>query len=277
MFCSFQGFDKIQTLGSLQSLLNTPLDESEWGILALDLDQTLIQAKPTLGDEHFYRFLVAQNSARGIPSDAHYQWTVKIRSNIQYESCEAVEKINQIIQCFKNQSWSVQILTSRGVDMKEITEKHLEQSKINLSIEDVIFKERHGDGTGKLLKKDESLQKWMSTQPHWKNKETFRIIFLDDSEKYCNEVARVAEGVKKASVRCFHYIGSLPCSELSEAQMKQLIVQLHAYREGQSIPYEYDSTQLEKAKGCLGIDKIDAETLYTVMMKIAELECFAFQ
>ncbi len=276
MISAVQNFSKTQSLETLYGCLNTPLANGEWGVLAFDLDQTLIQARPTLGDEHFYRFLMKQNREMGINPDAHYHWTVKIRANVTYEACESVEKINRIIASFQKQGWTVKILTSRGADMKDITMKHLQESGVDLTLDDVIFKEFHVNGCGKLLRKNESLIKWMKSQPRWKTRETLRVLFLDDSEKYCREVARVTDEVEKASVTCFHYIGSLPNPELSQVQMERLVVQLYAYREGRPIPYEYEQTQLQEAMCGLGIQEIKPNVLHATMMKIAELDKFPF-
>lgn len=92
MSSTIQSFPKAQSLEELYGCLSTPLADGEWGVLAFDLDQTLIQAKPTLGDEHFYRFLMKQNREMGVNPDAHYHWTVKIRGNVLYEACESIEK-----------------------------------------------------------------------------------------------------------------------------------------------------------------------------------------
>jgi len=161
--------------------------------------------------------------------------------------CPPVKKINRIISTFREKGWTVKILTSRGVDMKDITGKHLEQSGVDLTLDDVIFKEFHTDGSGKLLRKNESLIEWMKGQSLWNKRKTIRVLFLDDYEKYCIEVARVADDVERASVTCFHYTGSLPNPELSQVQMERLVVQLHAYREGRQIPYANEQSQLQEA------------------------------
>ena len=271
-----ESFCKIQSLKNLYEY-QTPLAKNERGILAFDLDQTLIQAKPTLGDEHFYHFLMKSNREEGLDSDAHYYWTSKIRAKITYESCESIEKIKQIISSFKEQGWTVKILTSRGLDMRDITEKHLAESGINLTIDDVIFTEAHPEGNGEFLKKNESLIKWMKAQqPQWESSQALQVIFLDDSEKHCKDVSKVADEVEKATVTCLHYTRALPNPMLSQAQMEQLIVQLHAHKEGQPIPYEHNKSHLQNAMKKLELQQATTKALYNTIKKIAELDNLPF-
>lgn len=249
----------IHSLDTLTGYLNTPLAHQERGVLLFDLDQTLIQAKPTLGDEHFYQFLMEHNKANGHHPDVHYAWTAKIRAHVPYVACETAEKINQIITSFREKGWTVKILTARGLDMKEATMKHLAQVGINLTPDDVIFKKKPG------LKKDDSLIEWMEEQPPC---QMFRILFLDDTKKNLADVARVAQKVEKASVTCLHYAGALPNPELSQTQLEQVVVQLHAYLQDQPIPYAYEPERLKIAKDALGIQEITSQALY---QKIKEL------
>jgi hypothetical protein len=277
---AIQTFSQIISLEALRHYLSTPLEDNEWGILSLDLDQTLIQARPTLGDEHFYQFLKEQNRAQGIAADAHYHWTVKIRAKVKYETCESVDKINQIFKDFCAQGWSVNVLTSRGMDMKEATEQHLADSKLDLTIDDVIFKDF--DGSGKLLPKDQSLMNWMETQPQRKTCRKIRILFPDDSDKYCREVARVADQVENTIVTCLHYTGSLPNPNLSEDKMKETVVQLHAHKLDQSIPYQsiscaFNDSDLKIAMDTLEIQEIQPNSLHALIMKIAECDRLPFK
>ena len=181
------------------------------------------------------------------------------------------DKINRILQDFRNQGWSVKVLTSRGLDMKEATKKHLEDSKLDLSIEDVIFKQLRPDGSGHLFEKDGSLITWMETQPQWKTSKNIHILFADDSEKYCREVSRVTDLVKKATVTCFRYIRALPNPKLSDAQMEQLVIQLYAHKTNQP------TQDLDNALKGLEIEKIDAPSLYETIRKIAEIDGFPFR
>lgn len=261
-------FNKISSLESLSNYLNPPLANGEWGILALDLDQTLIQAKPTFGDENFYLFLKEQNKLQHINPDGHYQWSVKIRSNIAYETCEPFDRINAILKNFRVQGWSVQVLTSRGLDMKELTIKHLKDSLLDISIDDVIFKERH-PLSQKLLSKDESLIKWMETQQEWTSYHKKQIVFPDDSIKYCSEVSNISNKVTNTTVHCLHYIGALPNPSLSNEQMNQLVVQLHSYYMKKPISYNYSENELAQAKKDLNIHLINKEEIYQIIFKLA--------
>ncbi|MBU6383702.1 MAG: DUF2608 domain-containing protein [Verrucomicrobia bacterium] len=267
---NIQGIKSIQSLEELDGYLDPPLaGNDEWGILLIDFDQTLVQARPTLGDEHFYHFLKKCNEERGINPDAHYEWTVAIRAKIPYETCESVDKINRVISAFRQKGWSVKVLTSRGEGMRDITKDHLQQSRLALSLEDIIFKTFQQDGIGKLLKKNESLIDWMKGQSKWSNCQQIRILFLDDSDEYCQEVAGVAAEVKKATVSCFHYIGAPPNSQLSEVQMDQLVVQLDAYQKGEQIPGEWDRERFSIAMESLGLQEVTPVSLYTKMVEIA--------
>lgn len=271
-----QTFLQITSLEALHNYLNPPLINTEWGILSLDLDQTLIQARPTFGDEHFYHFLKQQNEGQNIDPNAHYHWTVQIRSKINYDTCESIDKINAILKDFQDDGWSVKVLTSRGLDMREITKQHLEDAGLILNIEDVIFKTFCPGKSDKLLEKDKCLINWMETQPQWETCERIRILFPDDSDKYCKEVARIADQVERATVTCLHCIGFLPNPELSESQMKQLVVQLHAHSLNQHIPYTYSESDVTVAMEALNIQALQVDAIYTCIRKIAGKDNFSF-
>ena len=263
-------FDAISTINALAD--HWDLAGDEWGILALDFDQTLVKAKPTLGDEHFYRFLCEQNSLQGLNKDAHYHWTAKLRAKVIYESCEPFEKVNTLLQQFRNKKWSVPILTSRGLDMKEITLSHIQQSQLNFAPEDIIFKTFHPQDSKKLLFKDESLLHWVERQPQFKQAKKVRILFVDDTLKYLSEVARLSQ--KISSVTCLHYTGAEPNPKLSSHQMEQLLVQLYAHRTEQSI-YATQENHLEEAIKYFQISSIQAD-LYPTIRKIAAEDQFPF-
>ncbi len=266
---NIQELRSIRSLEELYGYLDIPLADNEWGILPIDFDQTLVQARPTLGDEHFYYFIKKLNEKIGINGDAHYEWTVKIRAKIPYETCEPVDKINRIISAFRQNGWSIKILTSRGEGMRDITTDHLKQSGLDFSPEDIIFKTFKKDGSGKLLKKNESLIQWMKEQFQWSKCPRIRILFPDDSDQYCQEVARIANDVEKATVTCFHYTGALPSPELSEVQMDQLVVQLDAYQKGEQVPYEWNKECLSIAMKSLSLQEVTSASLYAKMAEIA--------
>ncbi|MBI3236684.1 MAG: DUF2608 domain-containing protein, partial [Chlamydiales bacterium] len=270
---SIAGFKSIDSLDALTNHLVFPLKEKEWGILALDLDQTLIQGRPTLGDEHFYRFMQNQNRLHDLPPDAHYAWTVQVREKIPYEACEPFERINQILEKFKQAGWTVIILTSRGLEMRDCTQQHLADSKIHLKIADVVFKEK--DLNGKRMTKDQSLIQWMKKQPPWNDAVSIRVQFADDLEKYCAEVAQISEAV--ASVECLHYTGALPNPELSDAQMQELTIQLNAYRQNLPVPYENDLSDAAQAALELGMTEINPSQLYQAIQKVAAEQGYTFE
>lgn len=275
MAVSVISFKQIKSLDELEnSCLSFPLRENEWGILALDLDQMLVQGMPTLGNEHFYRFMQEQNRLRGLKADAHYSWTVQVRERIAYETCEPIGKVNQVISRFMSEGWVVKILTSRGFDMKKCTHLHLEGTKLVLKVEDVIFKGR--DIHGKLMAKDESLIQWMKEQPQWEQAESIRIKFADDVIRYCSEVQRVPDQIKHASVECFHYTGALPDPNLTNDQLEQLIVQLYAYSKGLEIPYQHVQSDVDHAMLALGITEVNAAQVYEAIGKVADLQGYGF-
>lgn len=264
---SFPQIDSFEALCGYCS----PLDHDERGILALDLDQVLVQCRPTLGDEHWYTFLVEQNKTMGKENIwGHYHWTVKVRKELAYETCEAVEKVNQVISQFRERGWTVKILTSRGFEMQEMTDSHLQESGLTLTIDDVIFKRRRDDGG--LAPKDECLENWMKSQPERDSKPKARVLFVDDSISYCSEVART----QAASVTCLQYTAALPNPELSQKQMERLIVQLFHYREKRDIYGDYTETQLPDAMAALGVERIEPQSLYHAMVKVAELDGHPF-
>lgn len=257
-------FPTITTLNEV--LINTPLtlEQGEWGLVMLDLDHTLIQAKTILGDEHFYKFLVKHNKESKINADIHYNWVAKIREQIPYETCELTDRVNHFIQVFRANNWTVKILTSRGLDMKESTLAHLAQAKIDLSIDDVIFKKAENN---KWPDKDDSSIAWMKEQKQWHEAKKIRMVFLDDNEKYCKHVARVGEKVCHASVTCFNYLGAEPKDELRPDQLKALVVQLHAYSNNRAIPYQHDEADVQAAQAALSIPEITAKAVYEKVME----------
>jgi len=268
-------FPQIATLEALREHLSPPLAPDEWGVLALDFDQTLVQAKPTLGDENWYHFLKQQNRERGIETDAHYRWSVAIRSKVSYEACEPADRINALIQAFREHKWSTKILTSRGMDMRRVTEKHLHESRLCFSLDDVLFKKRSAESNA-LLQKDESLLQWMESQPQWHSHKTIRVLFADDLIKYCGEVARLADRVQKTTVHAMHFVGALPNPDLSEEQMNRLVVQLDAYRQDQPIEESYRASDLHQAMRNLEIQTVSQSSLYSAMVKIAERQALPF-
>lgn len=273
MGISALNFKQIRSIEELQEIcLNDALQEGEWKILVLDLDQTLIQGRPILGNEHFYRFMQAQNRLQGLKPDAHYSWTVQVREQIAYETCEQIDKVNQVITRFFSQGWTVKILTSRGLEMMKCTQFHLEKASLVLRIDDVIFKEC--DIHGKLMPKDESLIEWMKKQPQWERATSIRIRFADDSEKYCAEVHRIPDQVNRASVECFHYTGALPDPDLTREQLEQLVVQLHAYHQGIKIPYCHNDFDVTSAMVALGITEINAVQVHRAIGTLAALPGF---
>ena len=267
-------FPSIPSLTWLSSHLVHPLLEGELGILALDFDQTLAQALPTLGDEHFYHFLKQLNRNRGMDADAHYRWTVKIREKISYEPCEPIEKINRLIQEFREKGWIVKVLTSRGEDMRQATANHLRQANLDLSLEDVIFKTRSENGT--LKKKDESLISWMRQDPKWFDGRKVHVLFADDSARYCEEVSRVGQTILQASVICYQYTTSAPNPNLSKLQLGQLAVQLNAYQKGAEISPEWDLERCEEAMDNLGLSEMTPEAFHEVMIRMAENDLTPF-
>lgn len=255
-------FPKIGSLNAVFDHDSPPLalQEDEWGMVMLDLDQTLIQARPTLGDEHFYKFLVRLNEADGVDSDLHYHWVADVRKQVPYESCETSDKVMEFINRFRQNNWTVKVLTSRGLDMREATAAQLAQAKIGLTVEDVIFKRPNQEG--KLMDKDDSLIDWMQTQGPWTEAKKIKVFFLDDNTKYCQHVARVKDKVSRASVACYHYIGAEPRDVLQPAQLEQLVVQLYAYSRSEPIPYQHDAAQVQAAMAGLKMKEIEEGAVY---------------
>ena len=60
-------------------------------------------------------------------------------------------------------------------------------------------------------------------------------------------------------------------------QMKQLIVQLHAHRINQPIPYTWSESALKAALDSFEVEELTADTLYAVVDKIAELDGLPFK
>lgn len=153
------------------------------------------------------------------------------------------------------------------MDMKEMTGRHLKESGLDCILEDVIFKEFHLDGSGKLLSKDESLEKWMASRPEWNRRKKMRILFLDDTEKYCCEVARLSKRLKQSDITCLQYKGSQADPELSEEQRNLFTVQLHAFQNGKPLSSKYTKEDLAKALLGLNMHSTSPEELYSAIMK----------
>ncbi len=132
----------------------------------------LIQAKPGLGDSSCSRFLHKHHKAHGVDEHIHYKWSVGVKKQVSYEACEEAEEINRVVQTFRKCGWVVKILTSRGLEMKEMTLRHIKEAGLDFSLGDVIFKEFRPDASGKLLPKDENLEQWMRSQPEWGSKKS---------------------------------------------------------------------------------------------------------
>jgi len=256
------------TITRFEEIQLPPLANGEWGVLALDADQCLIEAQPTLADEHHYKFLVAQNAKAGTYAYGHYSWTTEIRKSVPYRSCESAEKVNAFMENAKAAGWFVVILTSRGLDMRDTTQKHFSQAELSISLDQVIFKERDTDGN--LLTKDLSLINWMKGQDAFQTAEKIRILFADDSTSYCKEVQRVESAISHASVACYHYVGSLPNSELDKAQLSRLVHQLNVYQKGGGIPYEEPiSSQTASAMTALEIKELTPQNVYQACKQVA--------
>lgn len=271
---------QISSLESLSSHFASPLPDGEWGILSLDLDQTLIQAKPTLGDEHWYRFVRGKNLEKGLDKAGHYKWACQIRQIVEYQPCEPAGTINDIVKSYREGGWSVNILTSRGTDMKEATVKHLRDSKLDFPIEKVIFYEK---GADERTPKDVRLANWMKSQPQWSQCESICIHFVDDRPECCEQMAHIPQTIEKIRmVECFQYKNE-PNPNLSQPQLDQLAVQLHWYQATRSIPYTAvpptESDVLVAMEGlhigAKGADQLP-DQLYDVMQKMAEQDGASF-
>lgn len=260
-------FPELTTLVDLTSERHlTKVGETEQAVLALDFDQVLVEAEPTLGDEHCYKWLNKMHNATGLcKKEAHYAWIGQLREKIDYRACETVETVNNVIEMYRQSGWKVVVLTSRGEDQINLTEKHLKEAGLAIEIRDVIFKAKVG---GKRLNKDEAFEKWMSDN-NWDRSKLTRLYFADDNTDYCVDVARVAREVQNVVVNCWHYTHSLPKPEFSETQLKQLVVQLHAHYKGMPIPKgNFSDEEIRAALKGFGMLELNEQTIYNKMLEI---------
>ncbi|MCH9631912.1 MAG: hypothetical protein S4CHLAM6_02340 [Chlamydiae bacterium] len=272
MSLSIKQFPQIDSFEELAPLFLNQIDEEEQGVLALDLDQTLIEAKSIFGSEHFYQFLMKYNTLNGLDANAHYHWTVQLRQDIDYKSCEPVDKINSIIAKFRDRGWHVKILTSRGLGMREITQKHLKQSGIDLKISDVIFKQFYPDNSKKRMPKGVSLIKWMNEDPSWRTcDKSFQVLFLDDSIRYCHAVDSISETLPHAKVTCLHYTKALPNPDLTQRQLEQLAVEVNDYLKQKNLQRNHDEKDLDLIPNLLETTRLSEKKIYE---KIVEISAF---
>ncbi len=260
---SFEAFD--------QQIDHSPPPEKTWRIVAFDLDQCLFQPRPTLGDEHHNYFLLCCNQREGLLFDSHYSWLNIIRKEeISYASCEPAEKINGLIQKLKREGRTVIGLTSRLGKSRDVAEKHLKDAEIDLSIMDVVFREFL------LEKKDQSFIRWIQEQDKFIDSEFVHIDFIDDSLGYCTNVASLADQVACISVASFQYLGALPRSDLSLAQIEQGVVQLYAHHRSQPIPYQHEKVDVENAVAGLGMNSLDPASFYHKSRQVALFKGYPF-
>ncbi|MDN3507246.1 MAG: DUF2608 domain-containing protein [Simkaniaceae bacterium] len=267
-------FTKIHSLEDLLPHLKVANDNKK-KVLVLDLDETLIQGKPTLGNEPFYDALAELNNSNGRSWTAHYAWTALLREKITYECCETAEKVNRVLSEFRAKGWDVIGLTSRGEDMKDLTATHLASAGINLPIDEIIFKSEK-DGEGNLLGKGDHLTSWKN-----KNYQDNPVEFLcvDDDKKRALPSLKAVDGQEDMSVICVHMErtdrpekGTLPDSD-----WERVAVQLNAYVQGKPIPYgDFDDPALKEALAQLEIPDTKPANIYQKIAEIAGKEGHPF-
>jgi hypothetical protein len=263
-------FPQIRKLEELETHLFS-LPEGEKGVLALDFDHVLVRGTG-IGEEGVYKWLLDQNSKAGLYKYGHYSWTAEVRKTTPYIPCEDPLVVNRVVIAFKDKGWDVVILTSRGVDMQECTEYHLKTANLPFLVQDVIFKERNSEG--KLLKKNESFAKWVDGHSTLSKAKKVHVLFTDDSISYCEEVQALSSEVNRFSAKCFHYIGALPDSKLSQEKIERLFIQLHAYRNKET--FSDDSAisvqDLLSAKEGFKVEEVNSQTLYECMKDVARID-----
>ena len=265
-------FQEISSLTELHPFAISSNKKGAWRILALDFDHNLVEAVSTLGNEHFYKYMQHWNIKKGRDKDHHYHWTSQLRTQVRYQACEPIERINPLLAQFRENGWTVVILTSRGEDMKEVTQQHLEDANLDISIEDVIFKTKDL-ATQQLLPKDGAISQWMQKQPQWDPSRAVEVIFSDDDVRYCEAVQRLPQRIANATVTCFHNIGTLPNPKLTQDQLNHLVLELGIYKHTQSIPGSpRDSLPLllEIMKKSLKIETITEESVYEAVIDMIE-------
>lgn len=258
------------------SLENTSQDE-HLKVLGIDFDQTLVRANDIyLGSEDHEKWL--QDERRNGKIDRHTKWFIKVRDKVPYQSCEAFEKINNLIQEFRLNGWQVVILTARTLEMKEITLKHIKQTGLLFTEKELIMRNESGKG----IEKSDSLKDWLEKCQNWHKTRHFTLIFADDSlynikEMLKNLYKKIPE--KKVTMACYHYQAHLPSSIVKTDQLANLTLQLAAYKSDLTIPQNQnniDKRDLEIAMKTLEIDNIDQQSLLKVMLNIASKDCCPF-
>ena len=200
-------------------------------VLALDFDQTLVEAKTYFGSEKWYKFLDHSLNKQDFKPHTHFKWAMHLAKDVPYNSCESIEKIHTLIQEFRAQGWAVVILTARPDSIVEATLQHIHQAGLSFSAENVIFKDPSG------AKKRDCLQAWLKKQPGWEDIKDLTLLFADDTISNCENVANIAEVIdRKVKVESFHFCGATATHEINNHQLKNLAVQLAAYRIGDILP-----------------------------------------
>ncbi|WP_068471448.1 DUF2608 domain-containing protein [Candidatus Protochlamydia phocaeensis] len=253
-------------------------------VIALDFDQTLAKACSCFGSEHWYHFLVKHNQEASLPADIHYPWSVKVRYRVSYTACENAEKIRSLIKKFRESNWMVVILTSRGPDMKEVTLKHIQEANLPFDEQDIIFNLEEGDAFQR--KKHNRLMGKLAQSPRWEYATKLTVLFADDHFPHCEDLVSLPslkitqEKFIETHVHAFHYLKEPPSAHLSSKQMKNLTIQLQAYKEQRTLPEDDEEPNIEhvkRAQHALEIADLTEKKLFEALEKIAQLEGMPFK
>lgn len=266
----------ISQISSWQALADhaeKPLPPKTLKILAVDMDLTLVY-KEGFGSDKWLDFFQHTNQKNGLSLHAYGQWTQKVCRKVSYKACESPKIINSILNAFRKAGWLVKVLTARSSISHKITKRHLQEANLDLKLEDVIFTRYH-----KMFPKDVILKAWIRESVNLKLYERMKVLFVDDSIVNCQHVARIGRSIENATVSCFEYIGvtAKASSTFSQEELQQVLVQLHAYHKGLSIPKVYTQKRIDSAMQAFNISAIDHQTVYEACRWVADSERVTLQ
>ncbi len=267
-----QTFPTIHSLNEIDPYL-PELNEDEWGIISLDFDQTLVLPKLILASEHVYYFVKQKNVEHGIQPRAHVYWTFKMRESTPYQTCENVEEINDLLKKWRMKGWTIKILTARIQNTADAAFLHLQSSGLDLTPEDMIFSDRDEEiHQGSV--KDDLLINWMKKQEEWKKKRKVYVFSADDRYDHCISIKKISEKIHHIAVSCFHYLAKPAEPNLTQEQLTQSLVQLHAYHLNIPIPNDEEALledRVQAAKRGFCLAEITAQAVYEKIMQISGL------
>ncbi len=253
---------QIKMTESIQDLLpHAPLlAKEEKGILALDLDYTLI-APPTIASDNVIHFLNASNEVYGYQRYTHYRWMDFLREQVPFHLCETADLVEEVIESFRSKGWEVCIVTARADTVRELTLTHMKSAGLNFDLKDVIF-------CGQTPK-DEAIEQKAGPCTR------LRVLFLDDNIFNCHNVNRLAKRIEGAVVECFYYNRWPQSPQLSDTERKELVMQLHDRKRGKEIGSYLESDHVPAMKA-LNMESLEDRELHRAIREVAEKDNYTF-